>query len=130
MAVKPQRRNTPGVMRADGRPSLRSAILWDNPEMRLSLGDTGLMKFVPKLWVPVASASGVELPAGVDLQRASASDAADGLVFSGVVDFEPPSNLDGDGGLEWQPPPPAGPAGGDGRWTDEERAALRLPPSR
>ncbi len=181
MAVQPQRRNVPGVLRADGRPLLRSALLWDRPEIRLSLGETGLARLLPKLWVrprlqaapasasrarsrarsargcararaaltvtrarslllcallllaaqvPVNSASGIELPACVDLQVARASDAADGLVFSGVIDMQPPL-------LDELPAATAGTtttgsdaAGRGDRWTDEERAALRLPPSK
>ena len=106
----------------DGRPALRSTILWEEPEMRLSLGETGLVGLLPKLWVPVAPASGLELPPCVDLQRASASETADGLVFTGLLNLQP---LSADGAPGRGAPPPSGRG-----WSDEERAALRLPPSR
>lgn len=63
----------------------RSALLWHDPELKLSLGDTGLRGLLPKWWVPVLSATGVVLPPGIDLRRVSASDAAGGVVASGVL---------------------------------------------
>ena len=139
MGVAPQRANArDGVVRADGRLLVRSALLWENPEIKLSLGDTGFAKFLPKLWMPVMAATAVELPRSVDLMRASASDAADGLVFQGAIHLypsaagadgndgsgEPGRWGDDDGGSS------GGGGGGDRRaYTDAERAALRLPPS-
>lgn len=93
-----------------------SALLWENPEIRLSLGEKGIAGMLPKLWVPVMSATAIALPRGVDLQRASVSSAADGLVLSGAI------RLGGQQGVQGR----TGPTGG---WTDAERAALRLPPS-
>ena len=142
MGVAPQRANTPGVLRADGRPMLRSALLWDNPEIKISLGEEGLARLLPKLWMPVMAATAVEMPPCVELTRASASDAAGGLVVQGVINLEP-ATLD----RGWPPPTTGGGGSGggggggggngdgggggrNGRWTEEERAALRLPPSR
>ena len=34
----------------------RSSLCWEEPELRLSLGETGLAGMLPKLWLPVAGA--------------------------------------------------------------------------
>ena len=134
MGVGVQRTAAPGVVRRDGRPALRSAVLWENPELKLWEGE-GLLRMLPKLWVPVLSETGVQLPPCVDLQRASASDAAAGLVFSGVIDLDAPLLAEragggGGGGAGRGGGSEDGGGGGTGgKWTDAEREALRLPPS-
>ena len=65
-----------------------SMLLWDSPEIRLSLGEKGLVGMLPKLWVPVLSSTGLRLPPRVDLRRASVSDASDGLVVAGRLLLE------------------------------------------
>ena len=134
MAVKPQPRDAPGVLRADGRASLGSCVLWDAPEMRVSLGERGLARLLPKLWVPIASATGIELPYCVDLRRAGASDAADALVFAGAIELDVSSQVaTSTGGPPRAPQDEPGAredrGADDRRWTDAERDALRLPPS-
>ena len=76
----------------DGGPAAatppRSLLLWDNPEVRCSLGGDGMLgSMLPKLWLPVLSATGISLPPGVELRRVVASSAADAIVASGVIDL-------------------------------------------
>jgi hypothetical protein len=68
-----------------GRGGLRSILVWDMPELKLSLGEGFLAKLLPQLWVPVLSSSGVVLPRSVELERVSASDAGDGVTASGTI---------------------------------------------
>mmetsp|Transcript_35455 Transcript_35455/g.93057 ORF Transcript_35455/g.93057 Transcript_35455/m.93057 type:complete len:326 (-) Transcript_35455:234-1211(-) len=110
---------------SDARPQLRNALLWENPELRVSLGEDGLLAKLPKLWVPVLSESGVELPPAIDLRRATISDAADAVIVAGDLWLGGSRQADA-----------AGDAAGDeqqrdrnSKWSAAERAALRLPPS-
>ena len=48
---------------------MRSALLWDKPELKCSLGGEGFLKdLLPDVWIPVLSATGIVLPLRVDLQ--------------------------------------------------------------
>ena len=61
----------------------RSCLVWETPELRLSLGDGPLARLLPQLWVPVASSSCVVLPRRVQLQRALVTEAGDAVSASG-----------------------------------------------
>ena len=67
-------------MQAD---ALRSAVLWDSGSRSVPWRRQPLARLLPKHWMPVMAATAVELPPSVDLTRASASDAAGGLVLQG-----------------------------------------------
>ena len=73
----------------EGTPAAgeHSTVCWDEPELRLSLGETGLAGMLPKMWVPVAPQQAVPLPLPrcVYLTRAAVSEAAGGLRASGVI---------------------------------------------
>ena len=52
----------PGSIQRDGtvmdQPAAagaRSCLIWESPELKLSLGDGPLARLVPPLWVPVAA---------------------------------------------------------------------------
>ena len=66
----------------DGR---RSCLIWDTPELRLSLGDNPVLRLLPQLWVPVAASCCVALPRGNSLRRAVVSDAGDGVSVGGAL---------------------------------------------
>ena len=71
-------------------PSLRgqrSALVWLEPELRLSLGVGLLSRLLPKLWMPVLSATCVLMPACVLLRRVGCSDAAGGVAADGTIDL-------------------------------------------
>lgn len=84
--VKP-RRSTVGL---DGAllPAPHSTLCFEEPELRLSLGETGLRGMLPKMWVPIQSATGVKLPPSVWLRRAAVSEAVAGLSLSGVISLD------------------------------------------
>jgi len=84
----------------DGAPlaSECSQLRWDEPELRLSLGETGLAGMLPKLWLPVAGATAVQLPPSVRLTRAAVSEAAAGLRASGTIRLEAASKASGGSG--------------------------------
>ena len=71
---------------SDARPQLRNALLWENPELRLSLAETGWLAKLPKLWMPVLSECRIELPPAIDLRRADVSDLADAIIVAGATD--------------------------------------------
>ena len=82
----------PGSVEADGTlleeaasaGSGRSCLLWDTPELRLSLDSLGwAARLLPQIWVPVAAACCVVLPRGATLRRAVVSEAGDGVSASG-----------------------------------------------
>ena len=82
----------PGSVEADGTlleeaasaGSGRSCLLWDTPELRLSLDSLGwAARLLPQIWVPVAAACCVVLPRGARLRRAVVSEAGDGVSASG-----------------------------------------------
>mmetsp|Transcript_17766 Transcript_17766/g.42231 ORF Transcript_17766/g.42231 Transcript_17766/m.42231 type:complete len:302 (-) Transcript_17766:91-996(-) len=74
-----------------------SSLCWEEPELRLSLGETGLVGMLPKLWLPVADAGGVRLPPSVHLTRASVSEAAAGLRASGTIQLGGAPKVSGGG---------------------------------
>lgn len=84
--VKP-RRSTVGL---DGAllAAPHSTLCFEEPELRLSLGDSGLRGMLPKMWVPIQSATGVKLPPSVWLRRAAVSEAVAGLSLSGVISLD------------------------------------------
>ena len=87
---------TEGTAFVAASSSPRSVLLWDNPEVCCDIGgDNMIGRLIPKLWLPVLSATGISLPAGVTLQRVAASSAADGIVASGVIDLEGSSGVVG-----------------------------------
>ena len=78
------------------QPGLRSVLLWDAPELKLSLGDGPLARLLPQLWVPVLSASGVVLPPAVELLRSTVSEPGDGVSVAGTLRLgggEPPESF-------------------------------------
>jgi len=67
----------------------RSCLLWDTPELKISLGSGGWAKLLPKLWVPVAVTSGVLLPRSIALRRVTVSEAGDGVTCAGTLELTP-----------------------------------------
>ena len=67
----------------------RSAFVWQDPELRLSLGEGRFTRLLPKIWMPVLSATAVTLPACVELRRVAISDAAGGATASGLIRLAP-----------------------------------------
>lgn len=67
-----------------GEEAPRSALLWDTPELKLSLGNGFLSRLLPQLWVPVLSEGGVLLPRSIDMRRVTVSDAGDGMSAAGT----------------------------------------------
>jgi len=84
----------------DGSPLPTDAdvLCWEDPEVRLSLGETGLAGMLPKVWVPVMSTTGVSLPPAVELRRAAVSEAVGGLVLNGKVNLGGDTDSDTMGG--------------------------------
>ena len=86
-----------GVVESDGtvlvdaikRGRARSCLVWDNPELKLSLGDGPLARLLPQLWVPVAASCCVPLPRNVELLRATVSEAGDAVSAGGTLAFGP-----------------------------------------
>ena len=66
-----------------------SVLWWEKPELCVSLGEKGLMGLLPKMWVPVLSATGGQLPQGVELRRVVVSDTVGGLLASGQITMDP-----------------------------------------
>lgn len=56
----------PGTVESDGTvlnalggaPPGRACLIWDTPELKVSLGDSALARLIPPLWVPVVSVRG------------------------------------------------------------------------
>lgn len=71
----------PGMVGDDAR----SCLMWDTPEVRLSLGDGPLARLLPKLWVPLLATSGIALPRAITLRKALVSTAADGVSAAGTL---------------------------------------------
>ena len=67
----------------------RSCLVWESPELRLSLGDGPLTRLLPQLWVPVAASSAVILPRRLELRRALVSEAGDGVSAAGTFSLSP-----------------------------------------
>lgn len=65
-----------------------STLCFEEPELKLSLGETGLRGMLPKMWVPIQSATGVKLPPSVWLRRATVSEAVAGLSLNGVISLD------------------------------------------
>ena len=72
----------PDTWSARGRPS---CLVWDTPELQLSLGDSGLARLLPQLWVPVAASCCVALPRALELRRAVVSQAGDAVSAAGTL---------------------------------------------
>ena len=76
-------RGEPGL---DGAPLPvdRSSLVWDEPELKLSLGETGLRGLLPKLWLPVAGASLSRKHARPASGQRGTARAADGPSLAGA----------------------------------------------
>ena len=74
---------------------MKSCLLWDTPELQLSLGDGPLARLLPKLWVPVAASTGVVFPRGLELRTATVSEAGDGVSASGDLALSKPKGEPG-----------------------------------
>jgi len=79
--------DTAGLGGPAGAP-LRSCLIYAQPELKLSLGSSPLLKLLPSLWVPVAMSSGVALPTSLALSTVSVSDAGDGVSARGFLSLD------------------------------------------
>ena len=65
----------------------QTCLLWDTPELQLSLGEGPLARLLPQIWVPVGATSGVLLPRNVRLSKALVSEAGDAVSAAGELEL-------------------------------------------